>query len=250
MKKLFIILCVTLILSFIMPTLGCKKSENNQIATTALLNPENASYDESVDRTYATFKEKGFKLLSENYWLDSDKPKYMAIFSKPGSGSHASSAEIGGIYAEYTESTKKWDIKAESLSFKTSGSWGEAPVPRFIKIGKDRYGFMMVTSFTGQGYTNSVTTIYGVVGTNFVEMISVPTGEDNSGTGNEAYEVRVNLKQELDKNKEAYDITAILNIDGKHTILPEDEYGKVFGNSQEITFIFKDGVYVKSNQGK
>jgi len=235
---------------FIMLTAGCSKSENNQAASIALLNPISASYDQSINSVYASFKEKGFKLLGENYWLDSDKPKYMAIFSKSGNGSHASSAEIGGVYAEYTESTKKWDVKAESLSFTTSGSWGEAPIPRFIKIGKHKYGFLMESRFSGQGYSNSNMSIYGIVGSNFVEMLSVPTGEDNSGTGKETYEVRVTMQQELDKSKEAYDVTAKLTVSGKHSISQEDEYGKMFGNSQKSTFVFKDGVYVKQDQRK
>lgn len=250
MKKISILLCATVVMSFIMLAIVYTKSESDQATSVALINPRSQYYDQSVNRAYATFEEKGFKLLGENYWLDSDKPKYMAVFSKSGNGSHASSAEIGGVFAEYNESTNKWEIKAESLSFKTSGSWGETPIPRFIKIGGNKYGFLIETGFTGQGYFISNTSLYGVVGSNFVEMLSVPTGENNSGTGNEPYEVSVSLHQVLDESKVAYDITAKLSVIGKYIISPEDEYGKMFGNSQKSTFIFKDGVYVKQDQRK
>jgi len=220
---------------------SCQKGES---VREVLLNPSLAEYDENIGSAAKGFSEKSFKPLSNHYWLDSDKPKYMQLYYKSGNGSHASGAEIGGFFAEYNKENNKWIIKAQATSFTENGSWGEAPVPVFIKLGPESYGFMMEPAGGGQGFTEHTLFLYGVVGKNFVQLLSIPTYSDNSGTGSpDSFTVKVNLSQAIDYSKSYYDLIARLSIEGKYPMSPDDEYAKMFGKSKEVRFIFKDGVY-------
>jgi hypothetical protein len=77
-------------------------------------------------------------------------------------------------------------------------------------------------------------------------MLKIPSYSDNEGTGanqEELYTVKVNLYQIIDDKKDFYDLKARLFIDGKYAMTPDDDFSKVFGNSKEIGFVFKNGVY-------
>jgi hypothetical protein len=243
MKKLFtvvlILMCIT----------GCWKGESPRKTTAqeALLTPPSPESDQAVNSALKNFSDKSFKPLSTYYWYDPGKPKVMMLFSKPGDGSHVSSAQIGGLFAEYDGETKKWEIKALSPAFAENGSWGQAPEPRFIKLGSEKYGFIMEPAYTGQGYTQQALFVYGVIGNNFVEMLKIPSYSDNGGTGadeSEMYTVKVNLYQIIDNKKEFYDMRARLFIRGKYSMTPDDDLSKVFGNAKEVGIVFKNGVYV------
>jgi hypothetical protein len=228
---------------------GCWKGESSRKASEqdVLLNPPAPESDQSIVGAAKNFTDNSFKPLSAHYWYDSEKPKAMMLFSKKGDGSHASAARIGGLFAEYSGGTNKWEIRAQSLTFTENGSWGQAPEPRFIKLGPGKYGFIMEPGYTGQGYTQQTLFVYGVVGNNFAELLKIPSYSDNGGTGaaeSEMYTVKVNLYQLIDDKKDFYDMKARLFIDGKYSMTPDDDFSKIFGKSKEVGIVFNNGVYV------
>ncbi len=227
---------------------GCWKEEGSRkiAGQEVLLTPPSVESDQTVNNAIKKFTGKSFKPLSAYYWSDPGKPKVMMLFSKRGDGSHVSTAQISGLFAEYNGEMKKWEIRASSLSFTENGSWGQAPEPRFIKLGPEKYGFIMEPGYTGQGYTQQALFVYGVIGNGFVEMLKIPSYADNEGTGankEELYTVKVNLYQIIDDKKDFYDLKARLFIDGKYAMTSDDDFEKVFGNSKEIDFVFRKGVY-------
>jgi len=243
MQRLLILLIITLCI------VGCgqKKSGRETGRNEVLLNPPSPDSDAAISRAAADFRKKSYKPLAGYTWYNSGEPKFMMLFSKPGNGSHASGAEIGGLFAGYDVTTKKWKIRAQSLSIAELGSWGQAPEPRFLKLGPDRYGFIMEPGFTGQGYTEQVLLVYGVSGNGFAEMLKIPSFSDNGGTGAdeaEKYTVHVDLYQLVDDAKEFYDMEARLFIDGPYSMTPDDEYGKVFGSARTVRFVVGTGRYV------
>jgi len=250
MKRLFAVFLL------IMCVAGCWKEENTRKAAKqeVLLTPPSVESDQAVNNAIKKFMDKSFKPLSAYYWSDPGKPKVMMLFSKRGDGSHVSTAQISGLFAEYNGEMKKWEIRASSLSFTENGSWGQAPEPRFIKLGPEKYGFIMEPGYTGQGYTQQALFVYGVIGNGFVEMLKIPSYSDNEGTGanqGEIYTVKVNLYQIIDDKKDFFDLKARLFIDGKYTMTPDDDFAKVFGNSKEIGFVFRNSAYViEGNSGR
>jgi hypothetical protein len=227
---------------------GCWKEESGRKAAEqeVLLTPPSVESDQTVNNEIKKFAEKSFKPLSAYYWSDPGKPKVMMLFSKPGDGSHVSSAQIGGLFAEYDGKLKKWTMRAISGSFAENGSWGQAPEPRFIKLGHEEYGFIMEPGYTGQGYTQKALYVYGVVGKSFVEILKIPSYSDNEGTGSnekDSYTVKVDLYQIIDDKKDFYDMKARLLIDGNYAMTPDDDFSKIFGNSKAIDIVFKNGLY-------
>jgi hypothetical protein len=243
MKRLFILLMV------ILCTFGCSKKETGRDAGKGeiLLNPPSPESDPAISGAAKDFRKKSYKPLADYCWYDSREPKFMMLFSRPGDGSHASGARIGGLFAGYDVETKKWKIRAQSLAIAEAGAWGEAPQPRFIRLGPDRYGFIMEPGYTGQGYTEQMLLVYGVTSGGFSEMLKLPSFADNGGTGvgeSEMYTVHVDLYQIVDTAKEFYDLKAGLFIDGPYPMTPDDEYGKVFGTARTARFVFGNGRYV------
>ncbi len=227
---------------------GCAKVDDS--ATNAglrLINPLAPENDESIEGAISDFRKKSFLKLAGHCWLDAKPPAHILLFSKPGDGSHASGAEIGGLFSEYDSAKGKWKIKARATSFSEEGVWGEAPQPLFIRLGPDRYGFIMEYGSTGQGYTQQVLAMYGVIDGRFVKVLTLPTHADNSGAVEEdsaVFTADVGLYQTVDDKKDFYDLTARLVTHGDYPLTPDDEFGRIFGKSPEARFTFKNGAYV------
>jgi hypothetical protein len=242
--KRFFVLAVTIIC-----IAGCWKQEGsrNSAGTEVLLNPPLPENDAAISSTMEYFGKRGFKPLARQCWHEGDASKFMMLFAKPGNGSHASGAEISGLFAAYSGKGKKWEIRARSLAFTENGTWGEPPEPRFMKLGPDRYGFIMEPGFLGQGYTKHALFVYGVKENKFVEVLKIPSYADNAGVVyNDAdiYTVKVNLYQVVDNSKEFYDLKAKLVITGKYAITSDDEFYEAFGTAREATISFRNGAYV------
>ncbi|MCE1187114.1 MAG: hypothetical protein LWW92_16105, partial [Rhodocyclales bacterium] len=158
---------------------------------------------------------------------------------------HAASAQVGALVAEYSEEFNRWDVVAESLSFSEEGSWGSAPSPTFLRLGPNKVGFMMESSVTAQGYIEGGVSVYGVIGKQFVQMLSLPSLANNGGTGDEEYTMSTRLFQVADPSQEFYPIRAELKIAGKRTVAEEERFLKVFGDKTQLDFVFKDGVFVR-----
>jgi hypothetical protein len=250
MKKfLFMAIVIIPVLVCILGFKDVGTPTNNEV----LLNPSISSLlevslynDVNVRSVWDSFTEKSFMELSRYCWSDSKTQKCMVLFYKAGKDFHASEADIGGFLAEYKSEAKKWVVQAKSLAFAENGSWGKAPEPHFIKLGPDRYGFMMESNYMSQGYESKSLTVYGAVANNFIEMLRIPSYSNNIGTDVKAsnlYEVKVNLYQLIDNKKDFYDMKAQIIINGKYAMTPDDEFYKLFGKSGEIGFVFKDGIY-------
>jgi predicted small lipoprotein YifL len=243
MKRLFVLLMAIFCIA------GCGKKETppNAAGQEVLLNPSMPENDEAISNVAEFFGKKSFKPLARYCWHEKGLPKFMMLFARPGNGSHASGAEISGLFAEYDGESKKWKIKARSLSFTENGTWGEAPEPRFVKLGPDRYGFTMEPGFMGQGYTKQALFVYGVTENRFVELLKIPSYADNAGAVyNDAdiYTVKVDLYQVIDDRKVYYDLKAKVEISRKYAITPDDEFYETFGKTRDAVFVFRNGRYV------
>lgn len=223
-------------------------AESTTISDQVLLNPQEFYVNDPVlIQASQEFTSRHFKELAKQCWYYYGVQKCMVLFTKDGSGSHASSADIGGFFAEYAAKTQKWAVTAQSLSFTQNGSWGEAPTPHFVKLGPEKYGFLMESSYTQGGYTNSHTTLYGIIGSSFVEMLNLPTYDGNGAATedpSQSYSVTVNLYQIVDSHKDFYDLKAELVIDGNYDYLKDESYGKLFAKSKSVNIPFQNGAYV------
>ncbi len=237
---------------------GCDKPQTSakpQASTPELLLNPPAFYVavDGLSRTDDHFKTNAFKPMANHCWEYTTVRKCMALYAKEGDGSHGSSADIGGFFAEYSYATKKWEVKAETLAFTQNGAWGEAPTPNFVMLGPDKYGFVMTTSFTQGGYAEEHLSLYGVSGKGFVEMLQMPSHYDNGATGEEdqskLYNVQVMLSEDIDNTQDYYPPKAKLVVDGKYDVASDEQLSKLFGKATEIRLIYKDGQYVVEGQG-
>jgi len=193
-------LTVSLIAVALSSLAGCNKPPSTDKPTASALEPvlnDVVFYpdEDALKRPDDRFKNNGFKPLAHHCWEYTTSRKCMALYAKAGDGSHPSSAEISGFFAEYSHASKQWEVKAESLAFAQEGAWGEAPMPTFVKLGPDRYGFVMTTGSTNQGTSQEFLTLYGVNGKGLVAMLSLPISENNGGATeekSELYDVQVN----------------------------------------------------------
>lgn len=212
-----------------------------------LITPSSPNYSQNINNAVQNFEKNEFKQLASYLWIDSISPKYMVIFSKANCEFHSCGAEIGGFFAEFNNEIKNWDIKAHNLSFAEGGSWGTAPQPNFIKLGPDKYGFIMEMGFSGQGYTEGSLHVYGVLGNKFVKMLSIRSFFSNDGAvgdkSNLFCKADVNFYQIVNDKKDFYDMKAMLKIEGNRAKCDEDIL-KLFGDMKEISIIFKDSVYI------
>lgn len=256
---LFLTLFVLIALSF--PT-ACKKAETPAVAAPAgapaagpspageiLINPVPPRDDPAIFKAMEQFRQGGYQPLGEQCWLDAPRPKSLMLFAKSGEEVHAAGAVIGGLFSEYDPGTEKWVLRAQSLSITETGSWGTAPEPLFLRLGPDRYGFLVEPGFTGQGYTEAVTLVYGVLGDKFVPILKVPSHQDNGGTSDnpaETFAVNVSLYQVPDAGKEFYDVVARQAVEGKYAPAPDDEMVKLFGTAKEARFSFRNGAYERA----
>ncbi|MBP7867768.1 MAG: hypothetical protein KA419_17700 [Acidobacteria bacterium] len=214
-----------------------------------LMNPIPPRDDPAIFKAMEPFRQGGYQPLGEQCWLDTPKPKSLMLFAKPGQEAHAAGAVIGGLFSEYDPGTEKWELRAQSLSITETGSWGAAPEPLFLRLGPDRYGFLIEPGFTNQGYTEAVTVVYGVLGNRFVPVLQVPSHRDNGGTSDNPAETgaaNVSLYQVPDAGKEFYDVLARLAVEGKYAPAPDDEMSKVFGAAREARFTFRNGAYERA----
>ncbi|WP_417423989.1 hypothetical protein [Hoeflea sp.] len=76
-------------------------------------------------------------------------------------------------------------LVARNSLFEDIGSWGMAPPEeafRVVRLGKDNYGWLVESGFTGQGYTQGGVSVFGVLGDKVVDLGFIDTYSDNEGT--------------------------------------------------------------------
>jgi hypothetical protein len=213
-----------------------------EIPVYALNVPDPQTSSEMVT-TLEKFRKNGLTPLAHHVWNDMKPARYMVVFSKSNGEAHAESAQVGALLAEYSEEFNRWSVVAESMSFSEAGSWGSAPAPSFLRLGPDKVGFMMEGGVTAQGYTEGDVSVYGVIGKQFVQMLTLPTLANNGGTGDEEYTVSTRIFQVADPSQEFYPLRAELKIAGKRKVAEEERFLKVFGDKTQVDFVFKGGVF-------
>jgi hypothetical protein len=191
------------------------------------------------------FIDNSFKPLSEFCWADSKPPTYIKLFYRPEGDFHAAGADLGGIYAEYNNSTAKWNIKSESQSISTLGSSGLPGTPTFIKLGPNKFGFVMERGDMNMGEESSSISIYTVIGNKFKEIFSITTSEATFERS-----ANVSIYQDIDSSKEYYDLKANLSITENYNLSPDEDLGRTFGGANKLTFCFKDSIYLKMKSNK
>lgn len=110
---------------------------------------------------------------------------------------HSCGALVG--VAVFSKNQEDW-VEEEKLQYiDVLGSWGQAPQPDVVKLGKNEYGLTFYTNFLNQGINSTSLTIVAKDGDKFKEVLNVEaTDEDNlGGCGDEmikcyAYESKVN----------------------------------------------------------
>jgi hypothetical protein len=189
-----------------------------------------------------------FKPVATYTWVGVEQPAFMAVFAKSEGDYHAAAAEIGALFARYNPGTREWAVVSETKSIKSAGQWGEPPEPTFIKLGRDRFGFILKDTGSGQGYVEGQYSIYGVVGSNVIEMLTVPAVSSNMGAVVDdalGYEVNVVLFQTIDDQKPLYDISAKATATGRFDKAFDGRYRELFGPGNTLSYTFRDGIFVK-----
>ena len=102
MKKTLTVSLITLVL---LSLSGCNKPQSVDKAASSSLEPVlNPSdfypNDDVLKRSDDHFESNEFKPLANHCWEYTTARKCIALYSKEGDGTHVSSAEIGGFFAE------------------------------------------------------------------------------------------------------------------------------------------------------
>lgn len=122
-----------------------------------------------------------------------------------------SCAPIVGI-SIFKQIKNNWSLENKINYVEKIGTWGTAPKPELIEIGKDNYGLAFESGYTGMGLVTSMMYIVGKVDKQYkVVHIQDNTYEDNSGIcGTESRQPCYSYKAKLSlvkNNKLFYPIT-------------------------------------------
>ena len=96
---------------------------------------------------------------------------------------HACAGSLGLIVLE--DGGDRLDLVARNSLAEPAGAWGAVPPGegfRLRQTGDGSHGWTMETGWTGQGYNLGTTVVYGVAGSDVIELGSIPVYADNSGT--------------------------------------------------------------------
>lgn len=95
---------------------------------------------------------------------------------------HACSGSLGLIVLE--EAGGELELVARNGLAEAAGAWGEIPPEenfRLREIGPGRHGWTMQTGWAGQGYVYGSFVVYGVSGSDVIQLGHIPVHADNSG---------------------------------------------------------------------
>ena len=140
--------------------------------------------------------------------------------------------------ATFTSTEEGWRLDALNRYAGAVGSWGKAPAPEIVKMGRERYGIAFQSKYVGQGNSHVSETYFLEAGDSVDEVLLIETHWDNSGRcipGEEGRDQCVEFDSTLEfvpgKNAEIFD----LKVTGtaKH-----DETFR-----EETLYIYADGKY-------
>ncbi|MFN8671309.1 MAG: hypothetical protein U0457_04390 [Candidatus Sericytochromatia bacterium] len=93
---------------------------------------------------------------------------------------HACGALIG--IATFSKNNKDWVLEDKLQYVNVLGSWGQAPIPELVKLGKNEYGLAFYPAFMNQGINSVSFILIAKKDKKFQEVISLsPFSEDNLG---------------------------------------------------------------------
>jgi len=140
--------------------------------------------------------------------------------------------------ATFTSTEEGWRLDALNRYAGDVGSWGKAPEPEIVKMGRERYGIVFQTMYVGQGNTHVAETYFLEAGDSVDEVLFIETHWDNSGNCG-LREDETDRCEEFDstlefvpgKNAEVFDLKVIGT--AKH----DDKF------REETLYIYADGKY-------
>ena len=121
---------------------------------------------------------------------------------------HACAANLG--IAVYSKSEETWVSTFEQKNNILLGQWGRIPETTIVKIGEDNYGIFVHNRNLAQGYASESYTLLSKIDDEYVELINIPTHNDNHGTGiSELFEWNAVIEFIEDWNKRFFDIIIV-----------------------------------------
>lgn len=182
-------------------------------------------------------------ILFTKQFQEKGQPKQIVVTqSRDDTSDCHSCAPIIGI-AVFKSEKNKWVVSDKLQYIAKIGTWGHAPTPQLIEIGKDNYGLIFEDGYTGMGITTGSTDILGKVNGKYkVLLTQLNTYEDNNGScGKEVnrdcytYDSKINFEK---NNQPFYPI----NFTYKGTKLNDKDKAIAFNQVQK--FIFSKDSYI------
>jgi hypothetical protein len=146
--------------------------------------------------------------------------------------------------ATFTNSEEGWRLDAMNHYAGEVGSWGEAPQPQIVKMGRERYGIAFQSTYVGQGNFHVGETYFLEVGDSVDEVLFIETHFDNSmncgmredGTDRcEEYDSKLEFVP--GKNAEIFDLKVTRTAKHDETL------------REETLYIYADGKYQAAEKG-
>lgn len=157
----------------------------------------------------------GYKLYFKETFIQNDKEKALLLLSKPENHSHAAECEIVGMILTFSEDKYKWQLEKKSDSIIRFGSYGNDPVTKLVRIGKDKFAIIFNGRYGNQGYYSNIMSLVAITDKGFEESLSTLTESDNSGTTSPKWSYNIGFEL-MPSNKEYYDIGVTLSGVGEY----------------------------------
>lgn len=121
---------------------------------------------------------------------------------------HACAANLG--IAVYSKSGETWVSTFEQKNNILLGEWGRIPETTIVKIGEDNYGIFVHNKNLAQGYASESYTLLAKIEDEYLELINIPTHNDNHETGIAAlFEWNATIEFIEDRNNKFFDIIIV-----------------------------------------
>ena len=140
-----------------------------------------------------------------------EKQYIAAIYSKPIGDTydcHACAPVLSFIEFKM-QGNDGWIMGSKHIGVLETGSWGEPPSMKFLKIGSVRWGLVVESGYTAQGESTTVTRIYSANLGKFSEIFSETTYEGNANNDENSdsyYELNSNIAVKPIIGAEFYDL--------------------------------------------
>lgn len=165
---------------------------------------------ESITKKFELLSNQDFKtniILNKSFIEKGILKQLVVTQSKDPTSDCHSCAPIVGV-SVFKQNKNKWTIENKINYIQKIGTWGIAPKPEFIEIGKDNYALTFESGYSGMGFTTSTMDIIAKVNNQYkVIHNQESTYEDNSGIcGDQLREpcYSYNAELSLTKNNQSF----------------------------------------------